>query len=200
MATMKLFYVPFTRSTRARWMLEELGQPYELVKLDPSKGDTKSENYLKHHPLGHVPAFVDGDKTIIESAAICMYLADKFPEARLAPAVGTPERGEYYQWIIYGMATLEPVVGTIGSARMGKRVELAEIDAAKKRLHDVAKVIDNRLAGRTFIAADHFTAADVVIGAILAWANLMHLLHDFPRLQAYVARVTSRPAYARSRA
>ena len=103
---MKLYYAPQTRAVRPRWLLEEIGAPYTLVRLDMSKGEHKTPEYVKIHPHGAVPALVDGDVTMFESAAICAYLADKFPEKRLAPPVGSPARATYYQWIIYSMATL----------------------------------------------------------------------------------------------
>ena len=115
---LKLYFAPRTRATRPRWLLEELGVPYELVELDMSKQEHKQLPYLRIHPLGRVPALADGDQVIFESAAICMYLADKFPEKKLAPAVGTPERGQYYQWMVYAGATLEPEVLTSAADRL----------------------------------------------------------------------------------
>ena len=105
---LKLYHSAQSRSTRPRWLLEEIGAPYELVRVDLGKQEHKTPQYLQIHPHGVVPALVDGDLALIESGAICAYLADKFPAARLAPAVGTPERGRYYQWMFYTMATLEP--------------------------------------------------------------------------------------------
>src|SRR5947207_15156799 len=102
---LKLFYVPQTRSFRPRWLLEELGVPYELVKMTAAQ--TKTPEYLAVHPLGKVPALQDDGVTIFESAAIIAHLADKFG---LAPKAGTAQRGLYYQWIIFAMATLEPAV------------------------------------------------------------------------------------------
>src|SRR5207249_4447394 len=100
-----------SRATRARWMLEEVGVRYELARIDLSKGEQKKPDYLKIHPHGVVPALSDGDVTIFESAAaICAYLADKFPEKRLAPPVGSAARGPYYQWLVYSKATAEPPV------------------------------------------------------------------------------------------
>src|SRR4029450_1324052 len=87
---------------------EEIGEPFELARLDMSKKEHKAPEYMKIHPHGAVPALVDGDLVLIESAAIVAYLADKFPAAKLAPAVGTPERGRYYQWLFYTIGTLEP--------------------------------------------------------------------------------------------
>src|SRR5262245_13357522 len=107
---MKLYYAPKTRATRCRWLLEEMGVPYELVQLDLSKGGHKPPGYLEANPHGAVPALTDGDLTMIESSAICMYLVDKFPEKKMAPPPGTPERGRFYQWMVYAVATVEPPV------------------------------------------------------------------------------------------
>jgi glutathione S-transferase len=82
---MKLYFAPRTRAVRPRWLLEELGVPYELVKLDPSKQENKTPAFLALHPFGEIPVLVDGDVTLFESAAICLYLADRFPEKNLAP-------------------------------------------------------------------------------------------------------------------
>jgi len=90
-----LYYSPQSRAIRPRWLLEEIGVPYELKRLNLQAGEQKKPGYLKINPNGTVPALVDGDLALFESAAICQYLADKFPEKRLAPPVGTPERGRY---------------------------------------------------------------------------------------------------------
>ena len=113
--SLKLHYVPQTRAGRVRFVLEELGVPFELLRMEAK--DTKSPEYLKVNPLGHVPALVDGDTTVIESAAICMYLADKFPEKKLAPPPGTPERAAYYQWIVYAMVTMSRCWWSTASTR-----------------------------------------------------------------------------------
>ena len=105
---MKLYHAPQSRSVRPRWLLEEIGVPYDLVRMNLQAGDTKRPEYLKINPNGAVPALQDGDLCLFESAAICLYLTDKFPEKRLAPPVGTPARGLYYQWVQYAMNGLEP--------------------------------------------------------------------------------------------
>src|SRR5690242_1811924 len=96
-----LYHSGQSRSIRPRWLLEEIGTRYELVRLNLQNGDQKKPEYLKINPNGAVPALVDGEVRLFESAAICQYLADRFPEKRLAPAVGTPARGYCYQWIHY---------------------------------------------------------------------------------------------------
>src|SRR5712691_10913375 len=109
---MKLYYSPQSRAVRPRWMLEEIGEPYELARLQLGT-DNKKPEYLKINPNGAVPTLVDGDLVLFESAAICQYLADRHPEKRLAPPAGGPARGLYYQWIHYAMSALEPPLVTI---------------------------------------------------------------------------------------
>jgi glutathione S-transferase len=191
---MKLYYAPQTRALRPRWLLEELGVPYEIIRLDMSKGEHKKPDYLAVHPHGAVPALVDGDTTLIESAAICAYLADKFPEKRLAPAPGTPARGLYYQWLFYAMATLEPAVLEC-FLQKDDSVKLAK---AKQGFGEVAAVLEKTLAGRQFLL-EEFSAADVVVGSMLLWSRMMGLLEGYPSLQAYAGRLTERPAFARAR-
>jgi glutathione S-transferase len=200
---MKLYHAAQTRSVRPRWLLEEIGAPYTLVRLDMSKGEHKSPEYMKIHPHGAVPALVDGDLTLFESAAICAYLADKFPEKHLAPAVGTPARGLYYQWMFYTMATLEPpvievVLHTVMLPEAQRSAPAAE--AGRTKFTQVAQVLEQALTGRTFILGDQFSAADVMIGSTLGWAQMMGILSGHPVLEAYVARLATRPAFQRAQA
>src|SRR5271166_4282849 len=104
---MKLYFAPQTRAIRPLIMLEELAVPYEVVLIDFKGGEHKTVEYRKIHPHGQLPALQDGRLTMFESAAICAYLADKFPDKRMAPALGTVERGTYYQWMFYSVAALE---------------------------------------------------------------------------------------------
>src|SRR5688572_28976588 len=107
---MKLYFAPRTRSVRPRWLLEELGVPYELVRLDLPKQEGRTAAHLALHPFGEVPVLVDGDVTLFEPTAICIYLADRFPEKRLAPPPGSPDRGPYLQWLLFAEVTLDPLV------------------------------------------------------------------------------------------
>lgn len=200
---MKLYHSAHSRSARPRWLLEEIGQPYELVRVDLSKQEHKTPAYLKIHPHGAVPALVDGDLTLIESAAICAYLADKFPAARLAPAVGTAERGRYYQWMFYAMATLEPPVlqvflHTVQLPEAERSAAVAE--QGRTGFAKVADVIARGLDGKPFLLGEQFSAADVMIGSTLAWAQFMGLLNDRPALLEYAKRLSSRPAFLRAQA
>ena len=200
---MKLYYAPKTRATRPRWMLEEIGEPYELVRLQLSKGEHKQPDYLAIHPHGAVPAFRDDSVTLFESAAICAYLADKFPEKRLAPPAGSAERGTYYQWLVYSMATMEPPVlkvflNTIMLPEEKRSAAVA--DEGRAQWKDVARVLQQALEGKTFLLGESFSAADVMVGSILGWSTFMGLIDGFSGLKTYVERVTSRPAFRRANA
>jgi glutathione S-transferase len=193
----KLYHSRQSRSVRPRWLLEEIGAPYELVTLDMQKGEHKTPAYMKVHPHGAVPALVDGDLQLFESAAICAYLADKFPEKRLAPPVGTPARGLYYQWMVYAIATLEPpVIDVFMQTAMLPEAERspAVLAAARKKFGDVANVLEQALGTRPFLLGEQFTAVDVMIGSTLAWAQMLGLLEGKKTLQEYVQRLSERPA------
>jgi glutathione S-transferase len=194
---MKLYYAPKTRAGRVRWMLEELGVPYELQRVDLKSGEHKKAAYLDIHPHGVVPALSDGDTTLFESAAIILHLADRFPDRGLAPAPGTPERARYYQWIIYGMATLEPLI--VRAATPVEKSSPASIDEAKTKFAECARVLERELTGRDYLLGT-FSAADIVIGGNLIWSGFLGLLKGYPALEAYCKRLGERDASRRARA
>jgi glutathione S-transferase len=175
---MKLYFAPQTRAIRPLIMLEELEVPYEVVLIDFKGGEHKGVEYRKIHPHGQLPALQDGMLTMFESAAICGYLADKFPEKRMAPALGTVERGMYYQWMFYSMAALEAYA----------------LD--RERMKECFLVLDRALSGQEFIVGDKITAADVMIGSGVIWLDARHhLLNDFPSLEVYAERLLARPSF-----
>jgi glutathione S-transferase len=200
---MKLYYVPQTRAGRARWMLEELEVPHELVRVDVAAKQHKSPDHLRIHPLGHVPALVDGELTMFESAAIVAYLADKFPEKRLAPPPGSPPRGLYYQWLFYAMTELEPHCSMITrhTPRLPEPERIpAIVEVAQAAFHANAVALEQALAdGRQFLLGE-FSAVDVVVGGVLAWARALGLLAPHPSLEEYSKRLAGRPAARRARA
>jgi glutathione S-transferase len=171
------------------------------VRLDMKKDEHKAPDYLRIHPHGQVPALVDGDLALLESAAICLYLADKFPDAKLAPAPGTPQRGRYYQWMVYTIGTLEPPVlqvfmNTIQLPEAQRSADVA--NAGRTQFNGVARVLSDALGSQPYLLGDSFSAADVMIGSTLAWASFMGLLDGFPTLGTYVERLVQRPAYQRA--
>jgi glutathione S-transferase len=193
----KLYHSRQSRSVRPRWLLEEIGAPHRIVRLNLQAGEHKRPEYLKINPNGTVPALVDDDLALFESAAICAYLADKFPEKRLAPPVGTPARGVYYQWMVYSIATLEPpVIDVFMQTAMLPEAERspAVLAAARKKFGDVANVLEQALGTRPFLLGEQFTAVDVMIGSTLGWAQMLGLLEGKKTLQEYVQRLSERPA------
>lgn len=200
---MKLYFARRTRATRPRWLLEELGVPYEKINLDLAAGEHKKPEYLAIHPLGAVPALVDGDVTMFESIAICMYIADKYLERGMAPAHGTPERAAYYQWMLFAATTLEPAISKYGahtSYYPAEQRRADEVTAAQASLDTAAAPLAKAIARTGFVVGDHFTAADVIIGALLLWAGSMKMLAAHPELEAYAQRMRARPAWGRSQA
>ncbi len=197
---MKLYFAPRTRATRARWLLEELGVPYELVKLDLAQQENTTPAYLAVHPLGEVPSLVDGDLTLLESLAICLHLADRFPEKRLAPPVGSAERGPYYHWMVFAELSLDPVVMAFhrdvrssGEQTPGAHAE-EEMARHRARLGTLLETLHAGLGDREFLVGGAFTAADGVMVSILHLAHTLGLLDGHPRLLAYVRRHVQRPA------
>lgn len=199
---MKLWYARYTRATRPRWMLEELGLPYELVRIDLRSGDHKRPEYLSVHPHGVVPALEVDGRVMLESVAMVRWLADAHPEAGLAPRPGSPERAAYEQWTTYAVATVEPLLDLyFRHTRIlpeDRRVPHVA-DDARARLRTSWAVLTGALEGRTWLL-DDFSAADVILASVLMWASSMGLLEDAPVLQAYAARASERPAYRRATA
>jgi glutathione S-transferase len=197
---MRLYYVPKTRATRPRWVLEELGVPYELVRLDAAKGETRTPEHLARHPLGHVPVLEDGDVRIFESAAICLWLAERFPEKALLPPPGTAGRAAAYQWIFFAETELEPALGAISAERRKPAAEQdpGKVDAARKRFHTAAAALEPVLTGRAHLVGDALSVADVIVGAILLWGRSAGALEGLPACDAYLTGLRARPAWRRA--
>src|SRR5262249_26327132 len=162
-----------------------VGAPYEIAHLSFSKGEHKTPEYLEINPHGSVPALVDEKLKLTESSAILMHLADKFPEKNLAPALGTDARAEYYRWLVYIPATMDPEWDRITMPTRlppeDKR-KPAVVEGAKTRLQTVAKVLERALEGKTYVVGDTFTAADVAVASAIAWMGFVGVLGDHPKL------------------
>ena len=196
-----LYHASQTRSIRPRWMLEEIGAPYQLVRLDLQAGDQRKPEFLKVNPNGTVPALVDGDLTLFESAAICQHLADRFPDKALAPAVGTPDRGRYYQWIHFAMSTIEPPLLTIflHTVMLAEAERLPQlIGPARDQLRAALTVLETALT-QPYLVGPRLTGADIMVGSTLAWAQMIGLLDaSAPAVGAYLGRLMVRPAFQRA--
>lgn len=197
---MKLYYVPKTRASRPRWVLEELGVPYDLVRLDPAKGETRTPDHLARHPLGHVPALEDRGRILFESGAICLHLADLFPEKRLLPPPGSVERGLAYQWVLFAMAEMEPPLVALFAEAKKPEAERSPAVAAQARaaFGKTLEALEKALSGRRFLLGDAFSVADVMVGATLAWGKAMRVVDGVPTVEAYLARLRERPAWQRA--
>ncbi len=201
--SLTLYYAPRTRATRPRWLLEELGVPFELVTLDLAKKEHKTPEYLAIHPHGSVPALRDGDLCLIESGAICLYLADRFPHRGLAPVVENIERGTYLQYMMYVYGTLEPALVPYfqHTRSLPEPKRDPEQVATAKATIEVAKAwLTAQLGDGPWLMGMDFSAADVVVGSTLIWARAMGLLEGSTELLAYCDRLRARPAYQRAMA
>lgn len=174
--------------------------PYERVPLDLGKGENKTPEYLSIHPHGWVPALVDGDVVIHETAAICLYLGDRHIDRGLAPSPSSPERGLYYQWVVYSVATLEPCIADVflQLQRPPEARDEAILAGGRERFATSAKVLAAALADRPFLLGEQLSVADVLVGAMLVWAGALDLLGEQPVLAAYADRIRSRPAFGRA--
>ncbi len=198
-----LYFAPKTRSGRARWMLEELGVAYDLRLIDIERGENTQLEYRRIHPLGELPALVDDDVTVLDPTAICLYLADRFHDRKMAPAHGTSERAHYYQWLSMAVSTVEPVVQMIFDATVADPDPVRSpviLAAAMKRWREVGKALDVAMAGKAYFVGERMTSVDVVMGSILLWAGQMDLLDDLPDLKSYAHYLTSRSAYKKASA
>jgi glutathione S-transferase len=194
-----LHHVPFSRSLRVRWLLEELGLPYELATR--SFADLKRPEHLALHPLGKVPVLVDGDIVVFESGAILQYLLERYGSGRLEPMPGTPERARYWQWFHYAEATMTPPLGLIVRHTVllpeGER-SAAVVAGARAEAQRVLAPVERALAGQSWLLPD-FSAADIMLGYSVKLVSLLRLLGEAtPNLVAYLARCEERPAYQRA--
>ncbi len=191
-----------TRSTRVVWTLEETGAEYEYVPIDLRAGAGRQPDYLALNIGGKVPTLVDGEFVLTESAAICTYVGDRFPDAGLVPLVGTRERARYNQWCYFALSELEQPLWTIAKHRFAlpeRRRVPAVLDTAGWEFAVAAKVLAMGLGGEAFIVGERFTVADILIANTLAWARAYKLPLEHDNLQAYTARLWDRPALAKAR-
>jgi glutathione S-transferase len=184
---MKLYFNPKSRAAIAKWMLDECGADYEIVPIDFEKREHKAPEFLAVNPAGKLPALVDGETKIFENAAICLYLGDKLPAARLAPRIDAPERGRYLSLVVYSTAQLEPSMGD----------HLLKLESPPSRgwtdFETAKAVVERELGDGPYLFGDWFTAADVMIGSMFIWKRMFGGAKDSPKLEAYVDRLLARP-------
>jgi glutathione S-transferase len=196
MPKLTLYHAAPSRSSIVHWMLEEVGEPYDIHLISFKKGENLRPEYLAVNPMGKVPALKHGDSVITEAAAICTYLADAFPQTKLNVPVGDPRRGVYLKWLFFGPSCLEPAITERAFPRREAPPRAAlgfgDFDTV---MNVLAKAVG---AASPHLLGDEFTAADVVIGSGLRWGTMFKLLPERPEFAAYIAHLNKRPALKRA--
>ncbi|MEM5515694.1 glutathione S-transferase family protein [Henriciella sp. AS95] len=184
-----LYTNPMSRGRIVRWMLEEVGEPYD-TKLINYEGEIKSADYLAINPMGKVPAIVHKGRTVTECAAICAYLADVFPNAGLAPP---PEsRSAYYRWFFFAAGPLEAAVTnkSLGIVPTEEQRRTVGYD----RMETVLDVLDAAVQEAPYLAGNDFSAVDVYAGSQIGWGLQFGTIEKRKSFEDYWARISSRPA------
>ncbi|PIQ23320.1 glutathione S-transferase family protein [bacterium (Candidatus Blackallbacteria) CG17_big_fil_post_rev_8_21_14_2_50_48_46] len=185
--SLQLYFNPQSRATVTKWVLDELQIEYELVPIDFKQGEHKRPEFLKVNPTGKLPALKDGEVCVYESVAIALYLADKFPEARLAPLPNTPERGRYLSLMVLATSQLEP---SMGDYLLKQETPPSRGWIAYDAMRDV---IEKEIGDGPYLFGDWFTVADILIGSMFIWEQVFQREPLRPALAAYVERLQSRP-------
>jgi len=191
---MKLFWAPQTRSSRAVWLLEEAGVDYERELVDIRGSDRHdSDEFRAASPMGKVPALVDGDVQMSESAAIALYVADRYCAGTLAPALDAPERGKFLYWIMYTPAVIEPA--------MAEKFSGVEPNRGRSGWGDfdlMIETLENALRDNIWLLGDQFCAADVLVGSSVVFMRMFDMLPASEILNTYADRCLERPAYKKA--
>ena len=190
-----LYHHPFSRASKVVWMLEEAGVDYELRWVDIMAGAHKTPEFLKLNPMGKLPVLVDGEALVTESAAIALYLGDRYAAGRLAPALDDPARGTYLRWAFFSPSVLEPAAaakasggqfnpGAVGWGSYESMLDATEVAVGKG----------------PFLLGERFTMADIILGGTMSFLLQFKMVDARPAFEAYVKRIEERPAFKRSAA
>lgn len=194
--TLTFYTHPMSRGRIVRWMLEEVGAPYETCLLDYHT-TMKAPEYLAVNPMGKVPAIRHGDVVVTETAAICAYLADAFPDARLAPPPGHPDRGCYYRWLFFA-------AGPIEAAFSNHALGFVVPDGRERMMgygtyNQVLDVLEGAVSGEKYLLGERFSAADVYLGSQIGFGLEFGTIKKRPVYERYWSRISSRPACVKAR-
>jgi glutathione S-transferase len=190
-----LYHHPYSRAANVVWMLEEVGVEYELRWVDVMAGAQKSPEVVALNPMGKLPVIIDGAAVVTESAAIGLYLADRYAAGRLAPAVDDPARGTYLRWSLFAPSVIEPAAaakpsgGNFNPGSVGWGTYEAMVNAAEAAI-----------GKGPYLLGERFTMADVIFGGTVRYMLMFKMIEPKPAFEAYVARLDARPAYQRSSA
>ncbi len=195
-----LYYLPGSRAQRVRWLLEELGLDYKLHYLDLFKGEGNTPEHLALHPLGQLPVLKIDDSAMFESGAIVQWLADNNPDKDFSPALDSPQRRKFNQWMYFSVTSLEAPAWEIilHSKILPEDMTVKQIiPFATRNLLQVFTVLDKELKGKNYMLDNKFSAVDIMLGYILMW--FPEHLETFSNLNSYKQNLQRRPAYIRSK-
>jgi glutathione S-transferase len=188
-----LYHHPYSRAANAIWMLEELGIPHELRFVDIMKGAQKAPEILALNPMGKLPILTDGDALVTETAAIGLYLADRYSLGTLAPALADPARGTYLRWSLFAPSVIEP-----GMLAKSSGWQFKPSQAGWGTYESMLAAMESAIVGRSYILGDRFSMADVIFGGTILYMLRFHLLEARPVFTAYAERLAARPAAKRA--
>lgn len=195
MAIKIYFFGPMDRSGRVRWLLAEMGVDYEDHQLNYHEQEHKSEQYLKINPLGAVPAIEEDGKILTESGGICVYLADKHREKQLSPALDSPHRGKFMQWMFMIPASIEPILNDgFKSSQLPEDERNKAFAQIVAKFNPILDMISSNLGDNDYFIDNKFSAVDIMLASTLHWANNFKLVQNRPKLEAYLARLKDREA------
>ncbi|MDE3735075.1 MULTISPECIES: glutathione S-transferase family protein [Pseudomonas] len=189
-----LYHCPYTRSTGALTLLEELGADFTLHVMNMKTGEQRKPEFLAINPMGKVPTLTHGDAVVTEQVSVYLYLADLYPEAKLAPPLGDPLRGPYLRWMVFYGSCFEPAVVD----RVQKREPIPEARSPYGDFDSVMKTLISQMKDGPWLLGEQFTAADVLWGSALNWTTQFGLIPEVPAIKDYIARFVERPAYQRA--
>ena len=195
-APLHFYYNPQSRAAIVHWMLEELGIPYEMHVLRFDKAEHKTPEFLAINPMGKLPTIKHGDVVVTESPAICTYLADAFPAAGLAPAIGDPRRGTYLRWMFFSGSCMEPALADKALGREPGKPSMMGYGTFDDTMNTAAQAI----AKGPYVLGDMFSAADVILGSTIMFGMMFKIFPERPEFLAYAERLKARPALQRSEA
>jgi glutathione S-transferase len=189
-----LFHHPFSRAANVVWMLEEAGVPYKLHWVDMLGGAQKSSDLLALNPMGKLPVLVDGEVIVTESAAIALYLADRYAAGRLAPALDDPARGTFLRWAFFTPSVMEPAAAarTSGGEFNVRAIGWGNYD-------DMMSATASALAAGPYVLGERFSMVDTILGGTLRYMLMFKMMEPTPLFTDYVARLEARPAFQRAK-
>ena len=189
-----LYWCPNTRASRIMWLLGETGLDYETKHIDIRDAEARKDpGFQAASPMGKVPAIADGDVTVADSAAIGLYIADRYPEAGLAPAVDDPARGRYLFWMTYTPGCIEPAM-----MEMARGLEPNRASSGWGDFGLMIETLEKGLGDGPWLLGETFSAADVLNGSSVYFMKQFGMLTGNAALDAYAERCLARPAYQRA--